>query len=176
MADKVFLGDTAIVEADIFTDQNGLVPDYPISVTWELADPNGNRLILSTLPTSTITGDNNNTTQTINGAGGKTSNITITGDYTNVKHNYKLEYDNILEKTGYDCCKYLVNKCLETGETLPTVYVHSANPIGAANMMGYINNYLMNCRLPQTCIRVKIEHTIDETHQLSPEATVTTCL
>ena len=28
--------------------------------------------------------------------------------------------------------------------------------------MGYINNYLMNCHLPQTCVRVKIEHTIDK--------------
>lgn len=57
MADKIFLGDTATVEADIFTDQNGLTPDYPISVTWELADPDGNRLIYPTLPASTITGD-----------------------------------------------------------------------------------------------------------------------
>jgi hypothetical protein len=37
-------------------------------------------------------------------------------------------------------------------------------------MMGYINNYLKNCRLPQTCISVKIEHTIDEPLMLSPEA------
>ena len=29
--------------------------------------------------------------------------------YNNVKDNYKLEYDNIEEKTGYDCCKFLVN-------------------------------------------------------------------
>jgi len=27
----------------------------------------------------------------------------------------------------------------------------------------------MNCSLPQTCIRVKIEHTIDDSHMLSPE-------
>ena len=52
---------------------------------------------------------------------------------------------------------------------LPQIYVHSANPIGAANMMGYINNYLMNCKLPQTCVRVQINHTISEIHMLSPE-------
>ena len=52
---------------------------------------------------------------------------------------------------------------------LPQIYVHSANPIGSANMMGYINNYLKNCRLPQTCIRVQIEHTIDESHQIPEE-------
>jgi hypothetical protein len=27
-------------------------------------------------------------------------------------------------------------------------------------MMGYINNYFMNGRMPQTCIRIKVEHTI----------------
>jgi hypothetical protein len=37
-------------------------------------------------------------------------------------------------------------------------------------MMGYINNYFMNSRLPQTCVRVNIPHIIEETLQLSPEA------
>ncbi len=90
--------------------------------------------------------------------------------YTNVKNNFTLNYDNIVnEKTGMDCAKYLVSKSMEKGIPLPQIYIHSANPIGSANMMGYINNYLMNCGLSQTCIRVKIEHTIDESHMLSPE-------
>jgi len=59
---------------------------------------------------------------------------------------------------------------METGIPLPQIYVHSANPIGSANMMGYINNYFMNSRHPQTCVRVNIPHTIEETLQLSPEA------
>jgi hypothetical protein len=91
--------------------------------------------------------------------------------YTNVKNNYVLNYDNIVnEKTGYDCCKFLVAESMTKKIPLPQIYVHSANPIGSANIMGYINNYLMNCSLPQTCIRVKIEHTIDEPMILSPEA------
>lgn len=90
--------------------------------------------------------------------------------YTNVKNNFTLDYNNIKEKTGYDCCKFLVNLSMTKNIPLPQIYVHSANPIGSANMMGFINNYLMNCELPQTCIRVKIEHTIDESHQISPEA------
>jgi hypothetical protein len=91
--------------------------------------------------------------------------------YTNVKNNYVLNYDNIVgEKTGYDCCKFLVSESMSKKIPLPQIYVHSANPIGSANMMGYINNYLMNCSLPQTCIRVKIEHTIDTPMVLSPEA------
>ena len=90
--------------------------------------------------------------------------------YNNVKDNYKLDYDKIREKTGYDCCKFLVNLSIDTDIPLPLVYVHSANPIGSANMMGYINNYLMNCRLPQTCVRVNIPHKIEEIFHLSPEA------
>ena len=90
--------------------------------------------------------------------------------YTNVKNNYMLDYNNIEERTGMDCCRYLVSESMNEKIPLPQVYIHSANPIGSANMMGYINNYLMNCRLPQTCVRVQINHTINEIHMLSPEA------
>lgn len=91
--------------------------------------------------------------------------------YTNVKNNYKLDYNNIVdEKTGYDCCKFLVSESMSKNIPLPQMYVHSANPIGSANMMGYINNYFKNCKTPQTCIRVEIKHTIDESHHLSPDA------
>ena len=89
--------------------------------------------------------------------------------YTNVKNNYILDYNNISERTGMDCCRYLVAESMNERIPLPQIYIHSANPIGSANMMGYINNYSMNCSLPQTCIRVKIEHTIDDSHMLSPE-------
>jgi len=90
--------------------------------------------------------------------------------YTNVKNNYILDYNNITERTGMDCCRYLVSESMNQKIPLPQIYVHSANPIGSGNMMGYINNYLMNCSLPQTCVRVKIDHTIEEPLQLSPEA------
>jgi hypothetical protein len=89
--------------------------------------------------------------------------------YTNVKNNYLLDYKNIEEKTGMDCCKFMVNLSLDTNIPLPEVLVHSANPIGSSNMMGYINNYLMNCRLPQNCIRVTIPHIIEEKFHMSPE-------
>ena len=90
--------------------------------------------------------------------------------YTNVKNNYTLDYSNIHEKTGMDCCRFLVIESMSKNIPLPQIYVHSANPIGSSNMMGYINNYLMNINQPQTCVRVKIEHTIDEPLILSPEA------
>jgi len=80
--------------------------------------------------------------------------------FNNVSPNYQLNYNNILEKTGLDCAKWLVAESMNSKIPLPQIYTHSANPIGSANIMGYVNNYLKNCRLPQTCIRVKIEHII----------------
>ena len=93
--------------------------------------------------------------------------------HTNVSPNYKLDYANIKEKTGYDCAKWLVdfyyskqdNRDRATkkneGIDFPQVYTHSANPIGSANIMGYINNFLMNEGQPQLCVRVKIDHTVN---------------
>jgi hypothetical protein len=89
--------------------------------------------------------------------------------YSNVRPNYTLDYGNITEKTGYDVCKFLVEHSMDTGVTLPTVVVHSANPIGSANMMGYINNYYKHCKQEERCIRVQIPHTIEESFLLTPE-------
>ena len=73
--------------------------------------------------------------------------------------NYQINYDNITEKTGYDCAKWLVEQWLD-GKPLVDVYTHSANAIGSANIMGYINNYRHINRLPQNCVRVQIEYTV----------------
>lgn len=78
--------------------------------------------------------------------------------HTNVYHNYKLDYNNITEKTGMDCAKWLVEQWMN-GEKVVDVFTHSANAIGSANIMGYINNYRHINRLPQNCVRVRIEHT-----------------
>jgi hypothetical protein len=79
--------------------------------------------------------------------------------HTNVYHNYKLDYNNITEKTGYDCAKWLVEQWLDCNPVVD-VYTHSANAIGSANIMGIINNYRHINKLPQNCVRVQIEHTI----------------
>lgn len=80
--------------------------------------------------------------------------------HNNVYHNYELNYDNITEKTGYDAAKWLVSQWME-GKPVVEVLTHSANAIGSANIMGYINNYRHINRLPQNCVRVQIEHTVD---------------
>lgn len=75
----------------------------------------------------------------------------------NVYLNYELNYDNIKEMTGYDAAKWLVEQWMD-GKPVVTVWTHSANAIGSANIMGYINNYRHINRLPQNCVRVTIPH------------------
>jgi hypothetical protein len=89
--------------------------------------------------------------------------------YTNTKPNYELDYNRISEKTGMDCARYLVAEAMNKKIPLPTIYVHSANPIGAANIMGYINNYFRNCKLPEVCMKVNIEHSYDPSVILTEE-------
>ena len=81
--------------------------------------------------------------------------------YTNTKPNFELDYKRIEEKTGYDCAKWLVAESIAKNIPLPQIYVHSANPIGSANIIGYINNYFRNQKLPELCIKVNIGHTYD---------------
>ena len=76
-----------------------------------------------------------------------------------VVKNYTINYDNITEKTGMDCTKWLVNKWLD-GKPVCKVMVHSANAVGSANMMGYINNYKHLHRIPQDCVRWEVPHTV----------------
>jgi len=79
--------------------------------------------------------------------------------HRNVYHNYTLDYNNITEKTGMDCTKWLVDQWLD-GAPVVRVMVHSANAIGSANMMGYINNYKHVHRMPQDCQRWVVPHTV----------------
>jgi hypothetical protein len=82
----------------------------------------------------------------------------------NVKPNYILNYDNVKEKTGLDCAKWLVEYFYySTNKTIfPNVFTHSANPIGSANIIGYINNFYKNEKRPETCVRVNVEHKIQK--------------
>ena len=49
-------------------------------------------------------------------------------------------------KTGYEFVKWLVEYDLDSGNTIIpsefTYYVHSQNPVGAANIRGYLDSYL----------------------------------
>jgi hypothetical protein len=79
----------------------------------------------------------------------------------NVYTNYTINYDNITEKTGMDCVKWLVNEWMN-GKRVVDVVVHSHNAIGSGNMCGYINNYRHINRLKQNCIRLEWDYTIEK--------------
>lgn len=73
--------------------------------------------------------------------------------YNNVLNRGILDYDNIQEKTGYNAAKWLVNEYLEYYDNtipFPQVYVHSANPVGASNIIGYVNGFLKHLDKEQT--------------------------
>jgi len=55
--------------------------------------------------------------------------------------------------TGFDCAKWLVDYCLDNDLSLKKVTVHSANPAGAANIVGLINNFKKFRGETQDCIR-----------------------
>jgi len=80
--------------------------------------------------------------------------------FRNTATNYIIDYNNIVECTGYDAVKWLVEHIETTGQEPPIIYSHSANPIGSHNIVGYYNNYLKNRRKIQTSIRHNPPHTV----------------
>lgn len=78
-----------------------------------------------------------------------------------VKHG-KINYDNIKEKTGYDCAKWIIQKAISEKKPLPKIYCHSANPVGSDNIINYVNSYYASAGIKDSCELVKIEHTYRE--------------
>ncbi len=60
--------------------------------------------------------------------------------FRNVATNGTLDYDNIEEKTGLDCAKFLVEYCADENQPLPKYLVHSANPAGKENIEKFLEN------------------------------------
>lgn len=56
-------------------------------------------------------------------------------------NNGTFRYDKMKEKTGYDCAKWLVEYCMARELDLPIYYVHTMNPIGAANIKSLFESY-----------------------------------
>lgn len=53
-----------------------------------------------------------------------------------------LKYDEYKERTGLHAAQFLVNWCINNELQLPKCYVHSQNPVGAENIIAYLNRYL----------------------------------
>lgn len=63
--------------------------------------------------------------------------------YHNVDEQGQLEidYKKFEEKTGYDCCKFLVNECTKLGVKHPPYLVHSMNSVGKQNIINYVETF-----------------------------------
>lgn len=61
--------------------------------------------------------------------------------YGSMNHGGAIDYDNLTEKTGYDCAKFLCNECMKANVKHPEFVVHSMNPVGADNIRQYIKQF-----------------------------------
>jgi hypothetical protein len=61
--------------------------------------------------------------------------------YAHTSIHSEIPYDEMKEKTGYHCAKWLVDFCMDNNLKLPEYKVHSMNPAGKNNIIGYLENY-----------------------------------
>ncbi|MDR6516245.1 cyclic-phosphate processing receiver domain-containing protein [Chryseobacterium camelliae] len=57
------------------------------------------------------------------------------------EHYIKPDSQEYIEKTGYDCAKWLVEYCMDHILDLPEFYCHSMNPVGKDNIERLLNNF-----------------------------------
>ncbi len=70
--------------------------------------------------------------------------ISFDHDLADVHYNHQTDipYDDMEEKTGYHCAKWLVDFCMDNDLPLPEYYAHSMNTVGRRNILGYLDNYV----------------------------------
>lgn len=57
---------------------------------------------------------------------------------------FHISKSTYVEKTGFDCAKWLVDYCIDNDLDLPAWNIQSDNPIGKNNINGLLNNYRKN--------------------------------
>lgn len=60
-------------------------------------------------------------------------------------HDLKPHSRKNIEKTGYDCAKWLVEYCLDHNMDLPKFHCHSMNPVGKENILYLLENFKKYC-------------------------------
>ena len=51
------------------------------------------------------------------------------------------DYDKFVEKTGYDCAKWLIEYCMRTNQPLPEWQIHSFNVGGMMNIHSILSTF-----------------------------------
>ena len=49
-------------------------------------------------------------------------------------------------KSGFDCCKFLVEYCLDNELNLPKYNIQSANPVGKENIISLLTSFTKNTK------------------------------
>lgn len=57
---------------------------------------------------------------------------------------FHISKSTFVEKTGYDCAKWLVDYCLDNNLKLPLYNIQSANPAGKENIDKLLSNFNKN--------------------------------
>lgn len=57
------------------------------------------------------------------------------------EHYWKQDTSEFVEKTGYDCAKWLIEYCMDNDVDLPKFYCHSMNPVGKENIERLLKNF-----------------------------------
>ncbi len=57
------------------------------------------------------------------------------------EHYSNTDSKEFVEKTGYDCAKWLVEYCMDHDLELPDFYCHSMNPVGKKNIESLLHNF-----------------------------------
>ena len=67
--------------------------------------------------------------------------ISFDHDLSNEHYVQTFDYKKFKEKTGYDCCKWLIEYCINNNQPFPEYHVHSMNPVGKENIISLIENF-----------------------------------
>lgn len=73
----------------------------------------------------------------------------------------KIIYENITEKTGFHAAQWLANYCVDQNIQIPQYYIHTLNPVGAANIFSILESargYLAKFTIPDLTPEEKAEH------------------
>ena len=60
------------------------------------------------------------------------------------EHYLKQDSSDLIEKTGYECAKWLIEYCMDSELDLPEFYSHSMTPVGKKNILKLLGNLKKN--------------------------------
>lgn len=78
--------------------------------------------------------------------------ITFDHDLSDIHYQHiigDIPYDQFVEKTGYDCAKWLVEYCIDRDLPLPKYDCHSMNPVGKQNILSILDSYKRTYKIKQ---------------------------